>query len=517
MNFLRRVQIPDIILILAIAVLGFLSVHLFDRWSASLRYPFQMDVTEGYILEQATTLARGQSIYRPLDKPPYLVGNYPPLLPLVYAALNGPKAGISSLILGRWLMMASILISALSIAGIALRLTRRILPCLLAPLLFLVSYEVYLWSPFVRVDFPAIALTLAGLFVFVLSPQRRNLIVSGLLFTAAAYTRQTAILAPIACAAALGVHDRRRLGWFIGPAAIVGLVALIVLQTTSHGQFLRHTLTYNANVMDWGVWRALMKNEIWFFHRFLIVAIAATAIAGFVFRRGEKPPTHEYTARTALGIYAILGAISLLSYAKIGAGANYVMEPLASTVIWLAVSLNLLFKTGSPATTARRATAVAISVLILVHSGWLVRRQREMFSSFTPTRLDRPIANGLAQYVRGIEGDVICEEPFYTMLANKPVLFDPFIMTQLSREGKWDQAPFLRMIERRQFARIVTNEDLMRPQPGYERYTVEMAEAVRKHYRRVDTVFGERIPPGLVFLPGINLQYFIFEPTLENR
>lgn len=517
MSFLRKIQIPELILIVAIAVLGYLSLHPIDRWHASLHYPFQMDASEGFILEQATAIARGQSIYGPIDKPPYLVGNYPPLMPLIYAALNGPRVDLSSLILGRWLVISTTVLCALLLAAILCRLTRRFTPTLLAPLLFLVNYEVFLWSPLVRVDFPALSLTLAGLLAFVLSPRCLNLALAGLLFTAAAYTRQTAVLAPLACAVALAVHDRRRLAWFIGPAAIAGIVALIALQYMTSGQFLRHTIAYNANRMDWPIWLALMKNEIWFFYRWFIAATIAMAVAGFFFSARPGSDSHEKTVRAALGMYAVLGAISLLSYAKIGAGVNYVIEPLASTVIWLMLSLDSFMTSSAARSQRHRVVAAAICLLLLAHSGWLVHRQTQLFSTFTPAPLDKSIASGLAQYIRGIKGDILCEEPFFTMLAGQPVLFDPFIMSQLSKEGKWDQTPFVHMLENKYFARIVTNEDLMRPQTDYERYTPAMAEAVRKHYRRVDKVFAGGIPPGIVVLPGIRLRYFIYEPAPENR
>ncbi len=77
MNALRRLHIPDILLLLAIAVLACLSLFVVDRWHAALVYPFQIDVSEGFILQQATALARGQTIYGPIDTPPYLVGNTP--------------------------------------------------------------------------------------------------------------------------------------------------------------------------------------------------------------------------------------------------------------------------------------------------------------------------------------------------------------------------------------------------------------------------------------------------------
>ncbi|MCE5231363.1 glycosyltransferase family 39 protein [bacterium] len=503
MNRFTRDHFHQIFLTVIILLLGFLSLRYDDRWSASLAYPFQMDETEGFILLQADAIARGESIYNPIDQPPYLVGNYPPLFQIIYAAVVGSKASLWSLAYGRMLTIAATLLSAIFLAAISFRMTRRILPALLAPLLFLVSYETFQWSAFVRVDMPALAFTLGGLLVFIFSQRRANLIISGLLFTAAAYTRQTAILAPLACTIALLIHDRRRLAYFLVPMLLTAALALIILEWTSHGEFLRHTIAYNANRMDWTGWLRLMQNEIWFFYRWLIVAMLFTLVTliylSFIHPIRPISPISPI-ASTTLNLYAVLAAVSLLSYAKVGAAPNYVLEPLAATAVWLTASLGHLFNYRRPILTE------LILFILMIHAAWLFRHQRDMFSSPTPRSIDKQAATELAQYLRNTPGELLSEEPFFTMLAGRPVLFDPFIMTQLAREAKWDPTGFIHMLEARRFARIVTCEDLMTPQKDYDRYTQAMAEAVRRHYR----------PAGRLVLPNLARQYFIYEPAPGN-
>ncbi|MEN6627598.1 MAG: glycosyltransferase family 39 protein [Candidatus Sumerlaeia bacterium] len=496
---MRLHWISNTLMAVTIAVLAALSSHLATRWAGALAYPFQLDATEGFILEQAMTIAQGQTIYGPIDRPPFLVGNYPPLFQAIYAGVNGSKASLWSLALGRRLTIASTILAALLMAAIVHRMTRALAPAILAAFLFLVSYEVHQWSAFVRVDMPALAFTLGGVFAFVSSKRRWSMALAGALLAAAVYTRQTAILAPAACAIALAIGDRRRLAWFLGPMLGIALAALAFLEWTSGGEFLRHIVAYNANRMDWGGWARLMKNEIWFFNRFLVVALAAMIAARLV-RGREKPPEGGATNRRALAIYAILGAISLLSYAKVGAAPNYVLEPLAATAIWLCAGLGALLNGQG-----RRAhiAAIVVCALLLIHSGWCVTRQREMFSSPTPTAEDKRVAGELTQYLRGVDGDLMCEEPMFTLLAGRPILFDPFIMTTLAREAKWDQTAFVHMIEKQSFARIVTCENLAAPRPYYERYTELMADAVRRHYRIV----------GGAVLPGLGREYFIYEPA----
>ncbi len=535
LNFSRR-PITDWVaaglLGLALAILLVLGLELFHRWQASLAYPYQLDPTEGFILEQATALARGETIYPPIETPPFLVGNYPPLFIAAYAPLVGREASLWELTRGRWLTIGAALLAAALLAWIAARLTRRILPALLAAALFLVSYEVHHWSPFVRVDLPALALTLAGLGLFLTSRRRRwTLVVSGLFFVAAVYTRQTAVLAPLAAVIALALHDRRRLLWFAGPALAVSILALAALEIAHGGRFLRHIILYNANVMDWAGWRMVMRNQIWYFHHFMILALAVAAAARFlgwlernewrsvsaigrigrqpdlVLVRNERIPRH---ARHALGIYTILAVLSLVSYAKVGAAPNYVLEPLAAVALWLAISLGWLLDGGltrrvlpatqldatQPALPERtswlprpiwpRVAGVAVCLLLLAHAGWLWQIQGIVFSTPNPTSDDRIVAGQLASRLRSVEGELLSEEPFFTLLAGRQVWLDPFVLSLLAREGRWDETPFLKLIETRRFAALIVNEDLTVPRSSYARYTPAMADAIRRNYHPAD-------------------------------
>ena len=226
------------LLLPTILILFQIATSLIGLWSSQRAYPFQLDAEEGFILNQAISLAHGQTIYPPIDQPPFLVGNYTPLFPWIYSRVHGATATLASLPLGRLLVELATLACALCLAFIVGWRTRRLLLALLAPLLFLVSYEVFHWSAFVRVDLPALFLTVAGLGVFLTVRHRWGLVLSAALLVAAAYTRQTAVLAPLACAAALLLHDRRRLAWFLVPYAALALIAFSLLQWRTGGGVL---------------------------------------------------------------------------------------------------------------------------------------------------------------------------------------------------------------------------------------------------------------------------------------
>ncbi len=56
------------------------NLHNLKTWQG---YGYDHDGEEGFILNQAHALKQGDSIYQPIDEAPWLVGNYPPVFPLI--------------------------------------------------------------------------------------------------------------------------------------------------------------------------------------------------------------------------------------------------------------------------------------------------------------------------------------------------------------------------------------------------------------------------------------------------
>lgn len=508
------------LLVPTLLLLGSLLLPLARHWQASRAYPFQIDAEEGFILGQARTLAQGGTIYPPIDRPPYLVGNYTPFFPWIYSFWQGGPVGPESLPTGRLLVELAALGAALGLGLIVALRTRRLLPALLVPLLLLGTYEVPHWGRFVRVDLPALALTVGGLGVFLLVRPRWGLILSAALFVAAAYTRQTAILAPAACAGALILNDRKRLAWFLIPYAGLGLGLFLWLEWATGGEFYRHVVTYNANRMDWGGWRRLMKNEIWFFYHWWIAALAlagAALLAGWL--AGRKEPAEEEEpvgwfaerphTRGATGLYLGLATLSLLSYAKVGAAPNYALEPLAAAALWGPEALGrLMDRMARPGGRRIRIWAARLggwgaAVLLVAHGLFMWNCTHRLWLSPDPTPRDLAGACELYLLAHESAGEVFSEEPIFTLLEGKPVLLQPFIMTQLARKGLWRDTGFCDLLRRRRFSRAIVTEDLAAGETDAyrERYTPGMVAALRENY----AVEG-RIP-----LPGLGRVYTVWK------
>jgi hypothetical protein len=88
-------------------------------------------------------------------------------------------------------------------------------------------------------------------------------------------------------------------------------------------------------------------------------------------------------------------------------------------------------------------------------------------------------------------GAVIADEPITLLRAGKPVLYQPFIMAQLAREGKWDPAPFIASLRGGEFDALLTTVDLETPGESVG-WTADMKSAAMETYRFVDVIPRQR-------------------------
>lgn len=529
-------------ILIAVLILAALTPQVAGRLRAAVQFPFQLDVEEGFIYQQALDLDQGRSIYTPIETEPYLVGNYAPLFPwLVSLTIAPSRIGLQG---ARAIVLGSSILIALLLFGIVYFKTERLLPSLLSPLLFVVTYEFHHWSAFARVDLPALAFTLAGLFAFFAIRPRWGAAVAAILFGLAAFTRQTAIMAPVACCISMALYDRRRLAWFLPFYLIPGLGGFLIFNALTEGQFYLHLVQYNVNAMDWTVWPLLLKNEIWFFYRWWIVALALGAlvcVARAVARlwlsasaamqaEESQPPDHT---RGVVEIYFVLATVfGLTALAKVGSAQNYVLEPLASAAIVAMLIWSNLCNYGAEARAAEQkesrrsmagiymqAAAFAMGLAMLTHATRLAnlrfpgrapgdRGRLIAFSTASPGARDLEMGRRAVKLIGATEGEVLSDFPVFSILAGKDVLYEPFIMSRLAIEGTWDDRGLREDFRRRRFALMVTAEDLRTVNSGgvLWRYTEAQARAIVDNYR-----LAARLGPG-----ESGLSYYFWTPRGES-
>jgi hypothetical protein len=548
------------------------------RMAAGLRYPYQLDSEEGFVCWQAWQLRHGHSIFRRLDSPPYVAATYGPLFPLVSAALLWGKT--PAMFGGRLIVALSVLAICIVMGMILWQETRQAMAALLGPLLFFNSYDVYQWLPFYRVDFPALALGMVGLWLLTAGKKtaggdRLTTCPTGwrwraacACFVAMVYTRQVELAPLIAAWFYLMLRDRpaawRLLrnvgGWGMGIAAVLTLA--------TRGQFLVHNVYYNANPFSlWQIKTVLVGRTLengrfigghfYNFNRFFAIAVIVSLL-WFLLERirpiseeseiaSQPASNHGQDGQAAWGmmglfaLYAVVASFGVLGLGKIGAAMNYLIEPKAAWSLFVAMALG---KTIRPSATTgkvlgRRAVFVPVAVVLVFHAAefvcsstfipmirrlpnnavarfvltprnvraYLASRPQVLFAGDTrnPTVADRINGDRVVEMLRTTSGPVFCEHAILAMRADTPVYIQPFIMKELALEGKWDQTPVVEALRRKEFALVVTTEDITKD-GFFFHYTREMVEAMRASYRLRETLDGG--PAGASVFT-----YYVFEPS----
>jgi len=486
-----------------------MSLFPLNRAILALRYPYQLDYAEGYVAVESWQLSRGEGMYPSLGNYPFLVGNYPPLYPLLCAPFFlafGP-----SLFWGRLICV----LSALGICAVMIYIIGRregwFLPVVLSPVLFFCTYELYEWIGYARVDLPAIFLSILGL-AFLSGEMTKSRVRCALVcFVLSLFTKQVQIFAPLSgCLYLILKHRKTGLrftAWFVG--LIFGIFILLSLLT--RGQYYKHTVLYNANVYDWWQIKNVWLRHIFRFYPFYLASlflVGMAAIFGWA-RRWIKE--RRFPAPDVFSIYAILGALSFFTIGKVGAASNYLLEFHAALCLFFGLQISRIGHLHKEYVTrsVQICLIVILGILINLHSLYVVKQHPLIFSRPNPHKLDFAKGNKMLDIIGDFPDPVLCEQPIFLLLSGKKVVFQPFIMSQLHKEGKWNQEAFVRDLSQKRFSLIVTGQDV--ETKGYFwQYTEEMIQAIREHYT---PLLDEKSRwKAVLESPSGGIPYFIYIP-----
>jgi len=486
-------------LVPALFALFFVSMQPIKRSAAAIAFPYQLDNEEAFILDQAMALASGRTIYGPITEYPFVVGNYPPVYPLLYSGLL--TIFPPSLAVGRAIVMISVLIIAALLANMVAARTGRVIPALMAVVLFMATWDLNEWIAFARVDLTAIALGICGLAVICSRMKSFGLIIGAIMFAFAFFTKQTQVILPAAVFCAyLWKRDFARAGLFalLMSALILGGVAILTFLT--NGQFWQHTVLYNINemhldslrvwirhIMAFGMWKliALLPAIV------LIAWIAGKPLAKRTNARNDYSP-EELLLPIAI-VFAALSFLSIYSIAKAGSAANYLLEfhVAAALLVGLAVGEAMRLLEVESNRNKRIALNVAggIFVVLMTLHAWNNFLYRERYNA-PPTPEFADFLAFVDIEAQSTNGQIFSEWPIFTIRAGQDVLLQPFIMSQLAREGKWDETPFLEDLRSRRFALLILAQDVRNEDQHFSSSTPAMRKAVRENYRFYREIAG---------------------------
>lgn len=489
------VIILTLALLFPILLLGRLAPLPFARASLAMRIPwYQLDNEEGALLFQTLEMKQGRTIYRPLTDYPYVAGTYPPLYMLACAPFA--DADNPTFYMGRAMTAGAALGIAVLIMAITGMRAGNALAGVAGGLAFLATFEVYNWIAYYRADLPAIFLSLLGLMcVEVSQPRNRTAkILSVLFFAAAFYTKQTVLAAPLAAV----IHYFLRCGRRAGLSYLAGLAAalavpFVILNLLTHGQFFEHTVIYNMNTWHAGDLLIWMRHA-WRFYPWLIMAGGVALTAGFIAllpRRGDA-------GAGPVGVIALYALFSLVGFAavgKAGSAENYLLEPLAAVCLLVGEQfgrmIRIVLKGGRPLPAVMIAAALVL--LMGAHSYRVKSLRPIMFSPLkNPGSRDVAAAREAVIKIMNEPGRTWSELGILNLAAGRSIYFQPFIMSELARQRRWNPGHLYDDLREGRFALLVTNYDVASRKPT-DVYTTEMLDILRSRYEQTDQITGGRL------------------------
>jgi len=462
-------------------LIALVSVHAvcvcFDVVSA-IRYPFELDYTEGIVWQQAA-LIPGPRMYSPSPAIPFVGFPYPPLYHLLVRAVACVMQDM--LAAGRLISGVAILLIAILVAGLVLTASRRadartIAFASVAGLLVFCLHAVRLWAMFLRVDMLAVALSLAGVMVAARADGRFGGTTCGLLLClAAVYTRQTMLPSGLAVFAVTVLRSPRVA---IGAGAIAlgaGLAALGLLEYVTSGGFLRHILYYNINRYNLQTGLRTFRGEQSSFLPAAVMVVGAVTIARGLRSRGLGlgGADRATATRAMLLVYFALATPLLLTALKSGGSYNYFID-------WLCVGCTLIGILLCDIAASGQRLMPVMSLLIIAVAPLPLRMLPDRFPQ---ADLDRQAA--LVARIAAAGKPVASEDMTLLMRAGKPVIFEPSLATELALVGRWDETPLVEMIRAQGFAFMITTDD---DPSDTDRRSPAVDAAMRQAYPRVEQV-----------------------------
>jgi len=444
------------------------------RGTFAVRTKAELDYGEGIVLWQAAHVTALSTAYHRVDVYPYIVFHYPPLYHLASRGM--------ALITGD-LLAAGRLVSLLSLAGACLILAWLTWFCLPPKVdrvsrwigtasagLLVFTLPVWRWAVLMRVDTLAMLFSFAGIALFILARRRPALVYGAfLLFVAAIFTKQVMVAAPAACFVLLLIDSPKRALRAAIVTLVAGLVPLLLLQTATHGLFLRNIVSYNKNpflvgrlIGMWGehlsdtivvLASALSLPAVFLYHRPLRISLLVRRIRGLLRR---NPFGRAIVVITAVLLFAVVVTVTC---GKVGSNYNYFFEVDLAAALAGGLFLGwLMHDRKQRPVNAYTQFALFVTVLFALHSLRTIGPFRQGIGDLGTG--GRDYSKQMVKLLSAMPGPVYSENMVLLMQAGKEVPAEPAIITVLAEAGQWNESGFVQSLAEGHFAAIVVHTDL---------------------------------------------------------
>jgi hypothetical protein len=482
----RKVKVIAFVCIALATVLGSAQLAL-ALWADN-----EFTQPEGIVATQVRHFAQTGALYFDLGQYPYTVCAYMPVFYTLAAGLV--KLGIPVLLADRLLSILGLLgliwLTGRITAVYGLEPVEQRMTMALAGLTQLLLN----WGTVGQVDTLAIACSLAAFYHYARFErhQAASLPWAAGFALAGMLTKQTAIAAPAVIFLLLLLKGHRREAMrFAGIVAGLGGALVLGLNAALEGRFLANTLFANINPFAISKLGQALQYFLAVLSPLLVLVLASLPAA----RRDGYMAPYLYLAM-ALSVF-------LLTAAKVGADANYLIESAVTLVIAAMVGLSRLrffelFARGSQSWVTLLVLPLGLFVVQNARIGvlgWKERLDRERSFSEQVT--------GVKPYL-AVPGRVLSADSNALLRAERSFEVEPLIYRLLVEAGRIDGRRLERDLDQGVFETIILYDDVrtrINPDPEIPRLTEQQREAIRRRYELVRHVAGPYLGGLYVYQP----------------
>ena len=409
-------------------------VAVVEAFTVRVPSPVALNYVEGFEVLDAQNVAQGQALYRDPTAPPWNVHVYTPLYAHAVGAAIGQ--GADGFVAGRLLGYAATLATAWLIFVSGWRRTGWIAGVVAA--LYLTQPLVGAWGPTVRPDALAVFFSALGVVCIDRFASPRGVVLAAVCFVLALATKQSIGMGMVAAGIFLLFTQPIRAFALAGLCALAIACAVALMQWGSDGWFLFHTVRANLSPFAWAKVALLEKS--------FLVSHAPAMLAGFA----VLALCARHRRVSVYAFWFVLTGISTLAVGKVGSDMNFFLPWITATGFLVANECPRHLP-ASPRTPWRIA-AVLLAILVVASAAWNVTMQRDENAWIAPgqERLERA-----ASRFDVVPGAVVSDDAGMLVALDRPLLFRPFIMSQLAYAGAWNDAPLVEMLEKRQIELVV--------------------------------------------------------------
>lgn len=421
--------------------------------AAAFYYRFELDYGEGLVWQQAA-LIPGPRMYAVRPGLPFIVFNYPPVYFLFAHLARGFTPDL--LAAGRLVSALSAiaigpLVAILVLIAVERPIARHSLAIAVAAgLLAMCLHAVRSMGMVMRVDMLGVAFSMAAMLSAAWADGRwRGTAVALLLCVAAVFTKQIFLSAGAAIVIVALLRRPRDAAVAIAIAGTAALAALSAMQWLTQGGFLQNVVGYNLTRVG------LSHAAAVFWPERGSALFAALMLAAFIWLapafRHVRAADRAGAARAMLLLqFALATAVLCGTALRPGGNFYYTLEWLATGCVLIGVTMVQLWQ--------RRAGAAFVAVSALLAVGLASQPVQQFGFMVTPS--DTAAQEALVKRIAAADKPVASENMTLLMRAGKPVLFEPFIATELASVGRWDETELVQLIRNHGLAFVIVMDDL---------------------------------------------------------